>query len=173
MTQRLAFPDHIFKAYDIRGVYPDELDEELAFSIGRAFATFLQQEKKRTDLSIVAAADMRVSSPQLKQHIVQGITKQGANVVDIGLASTPTFYFAVAEYNFDGGIIVSASHNPKDYNGCKMVRNHAIPISKETGIFSIRELSRKNKFNSQTKMGKVIAKKQVLSDQIKHALTHI
>mgnify|MGYP006277992489 CR=1 FL=1 len=168
-----SFPYHIFKAYDIRGLYPDEIDEELAFSIGRAFAMFLQQEEKRTDLSIVVAADMRVSSPQLKQKIIQGITKQGANVVDIGLASTPTFYFAVSEYNLDGGLIVSASHNPKDYNGCKMVRKHAIPISKETGIFSIRDLVRKNEFSVQSKKGKVTLKKGVLSDQINHDLDYI
>jgi phosphomannomutase len=115
---------------------------------------------------------MRISSPQLKEHVIEGITDQGANVVDIGIVSTPTFYFAVAQYHHDGGLIVSASHNPKEYNGCKLVRKKAIPISKETGIYTIRDLVKKNNFKNQIK-GFIIKQNQILKDQIQHDLTYI
>jgi len=172
MTTSTIFPSNIFKAYDIRGIYPSELDETLAYKIGRAFTTILQKEEKKTDLSIVVSSDMRLSSPQLKQNIMQGITDQGAHVIDIGMASTPTFYFTVAQYNYDGGLIVSASHNPKEYNGCKMVRKHAIPISKETGIYTIRDLVQKNIFTDHEK-GTITQKMDVLEDQMNHDLNYI
>lgn len=166
-----SFPSHIFKAYDIRGVYPDELDETLIYRIGQAFSILLQQEAQKKRITIVVASDMRCSSPELKQQVIQGITTQGADVVDIGLASTPTFYFAVAQYGYDGGLIVSASHNPKEYNGCKLVRKQAIPISKETGIMTIRDSVRKNEFPIENK-GNVHVKQNVLDDQITHDLSY-
>ena len=161
----------IFKAYDVRGIYPDELDEETAYKIGRAYVTLLQKGNKSKKLTLVAASDMRISSPQLKESLIKGLTDQGADIVDIGLVSTPTFYFAVAYYGYDGGIQVSASHNPKDYNGFKFVRNQAIPVSKDTGIYKIRELVEKNKFSVAEK-GKIIKRKNVLDDQLDHDLKY-
>jgi len=172
MTTLNKFPSHIFKAYDIRGIYHSELDETLAYKIGRAFTTMLQQEEKKTDISLVVSSDMRLSSPQLKQNIIQGIIDQGAHVIDIGMASTPTFYFTVAQYNYDGGLIVSASHNPKEYNGCKMVRKQATPISKETGIYTIRDLAQNNIFTDHKK-GTIMKKSDVLEDQMNHDLNYI
>lgn len=165
MKKQNPFPEHIFKAYDIRGIYPEEIDENLIYTIGRAFTQLLQNEEQKHELTLVVSSDMRLTSPKLKQHVIEGITDQGANVVDIGLSSTPTFYFAVAHYKYDGGLIITASHNPKEYNGCKMVRKHAIPISEKTGIIHMKESVKQNKFK-QYKKGKVKNKKNVLHDQI-------
>jgi phosphomannomutase len=167
-----TFPAHIFKAYDIRGIYPSELNENLAYKIGRAFTQLLQEEEGKNDLNLVVSSDMRISSPQLKHQIIEGITDQGAQVIDIGLTSTPTFYFAVAINEYNGGLIVSASHNPKEYNGFKMVRKNAIPISKETGIYTIRNLVEKNIFKNQKK-GTVMKIQNVMEQQINHDLSYI
>ena len=164
-------PNHIFKAYDIRGIYPDEIDEETAYKIGRAYITLIKEENKNQKLTIAVAYDMRTSSPQLKKFLIKGLTDQGANVVEIGLASSPTFYFAVANYGYDGGIQVSASHNPKEYNGFKIVRKKAIPVSKDTGIYKIRELVINNNF-SVAKKGITTKRENVLHDQLNHDLNY-
>jgi len=116
---------------------------------------------------------MRLSSPALKKELINGITDSGLDVVDVGLVSTPTFYFAVAYYGYDGGIQVSASHNPKEYNGFKLVRENSISISKNTGIFEIRDIILRNKLTKAKKRGEVIKKKNVLSDLIEEQLSGI
>jgi len=162
------FPDHIFKAYDVRGIYPSELDEDLAYKTGRAFVTLLREDDDtNTKLKIIVSSDMRISSPKLKKSIIQGIIDQGADVIDIGLASSPTFYFAVAYYGYDGGIIVSASHNPKEYNGFKFVRKNARAVSKDTGIYTIRDLVKNNKFRKFEK-GIIKTRENILDNQLKH-----
>ena len=110
------FPSHIFKAYDIRGIYGTEVTEALAYDIGCAFAEFMKKDLGRDDLTLVVCQDMRTSSEPLKAEVIRGLTEQGIDVVDIGLASTPTFYFGVAKYGYDGGIQVTASHNPRLFN---------------------------------------------------------
>jgi phosphomannomutase len=167
----LQIPNHIFKAYDIRGIYPEEINEDVAYKLGRAYITFLREEKRKHKFRIVVASDMRISSPQLKQHLINGLTDQGADVIEIGLASSPTFYFAVANYNYDGGIQVSASHNPKEYNGFKIVKEKAIPVSKDTGIYHIRELVIKNDFPTADK-GDITSREGVLYDQLNHDLLY-
>lgn len=104
----VLFARNIFKAYDIRGVYPDDLDEETAYLIDRAFVKFLKKKKPR----VVVGRDNRLSSPSLFKSLTKGIIDQGANVIDIGLSTTPMFYFTVAHFKFDGGINITASHNP-------------------------------------------------------------
>jgi phosphomannomutase len=132
---------NIFKAYDIRGVYDADLDDETAYKIGYAYAQMRKRELPLDrPLQIAVGADMRLSSPALKEKLIQGLINGGVDVVDIGLASTPTFYFAVANYNYDGGVLVSASHNPKEYNGFKMVRQKALPISGEGGLYELRDM---------------------------------
>ncbi len=178
MSVQTSFPDHIFKAYDIRGLYPEELDENLARSIGEAFTLFLQDEVNRSDLRIVVAMDMRLSSPSLKKEVIKGIRSRGGNVIDIDLSSTPMFYFAVADLNADGGLIVSASHNPKNYNGCKLVRNNAIPLSKETGIVEIRDIVKeikeeKNRKSVEHEMGSYKKKTDSITDYIDHELAYV
>src|SRR6185503_1503894 len=100
----------IFKAYDIRGIYPDQLDEDMAYAMGRAYATLLRKELSDGPVTIAVGGDMRTSTPTLKERVIAGLLDSGINVDDIGLASTPTFYFGVAFYGYLGGLQVSASH---------------------------------------------------------------
>ncbi len=118
----------IFKAYDIRGVVPDELDAPTAHGIGRAAARFLAAS------SLVVARDARQSSPELAEALVRGLRDEGVQVLDLGLAGTPMVYFAVEHLKVGGGIMITASHNPAAYNGFKICRQHAIPIGQDTGL---------------------------------------
>jgi phosphomannomutase len=126
-------PD-IFKAYDIRGLYPAELDETAARLAGRAFVAYLRARK------IGVGRDMRLSSPALAHAFIEGATAQGADVVDYGMLGTDMLYFAVCRDGLDGGAQITASHNPKDYNGMKLVGREAIPLSGDAGISDMREM---------------------------------
>src|ERR1700712_290313 len=126
-------PD-IFKAYDVRGVYPGEVNEEAARAIGAAFVAYLQAKP------IAVSRDMRLSSPTIAEAFIDGATSQGCDVVDYGMMATDMLYFAVARDAHDGGVQITASHNPKQYNGMKMVRKDAWPLSGEEGISDIREM---------------------------------
>ncbi len=154
----------IFKAYDIRGVYPDDLNEEIAYFIGRAFVKFLGKEKPK----VVVGQDNRLSSASLFKSLIKGITDQGADVVNIGLSTTPMFYWACANFKFDGGINITASHNPSRYNGFKLIRERAIPISGESGIKEIKKLVIKRNFKKEKK-GKMLNKK-VLKEYVRFNL---
>jgi len=157
----------IFRAYDIRGIWPEELDEKIAYRIARAFVCFLRENNKKKVLDIAVGRDNRLSSPSLSQNFIEGIIDSGCNVIDIGLSTTPMLYFSVAHYGFDGGVEVSASHNPPEYNGFKLVREESRPISKITGIERIKELVLANtSFLPNKKKGNVI-KKNVLDDYSK------
>ena len=174
----------IFKAYDIRGVYPSQLNEETAYRIGRAYTKFIKREyaqgvpaggnTEKEKLQIVIGADMRLSSPTLKEKLIKGVIDEGANVIDLGLVSTPTFYFAVAFYGYDGGILTTASHNPKEYNGFKMVRHNALPVSGNTGITEIRNMVVENNFAEvdESIKGEIILKQNVLQEQMKEELKY-
>lgn len=157
----------IFKAYDIRGKYPQSLNEELAYKIGQAYSQILKRENPDKKLKIVVGHDMRISSPALKESLIKGIINSGLDVVEIGLVSTPTFYFAVAYYGFNGGVQVSASHNPKEYNGFKMVRARAAPVSGDGGIYEIRDLVIKNQFSESKVKGRVSRKEKVVEEEMK------
>ena len=126
----------IFKAYDIRGIYEQELDLALARAIGAGFVRFLGARR------VVVVHDMRASSPDVSRAVMDGITSQGADVLDCGLGETPFGYFAVGHLKADGGMIVTASHNPAKYTGVKLVREQAIPLSGDTGIREIEQLVR-------------------------------
>ncbi|OGY87680.1 MAG: hypothetical protein A2233_01905 [Candidatus Kerfeldbacteria bacterium RIFOXYA2_FULL_38_24] len=129
----------IFKAYDIRGIYGKQLDEEIVKKIAQFFGELLKKENPHKTLTLAVAQDMRLSSPSLTKSVIAGLVERGINVVDVGLVSTPAFYFSVAEFNYDGGLMISASHNPKEYNGLKLVRHSALPVSGNTGIKQIRD----------------------------------
>jgi phosphomannomutase len=159
----------IFKAYDIRGIYNKDLNKETAFKLGLAYTKLLSPKNKK--LKIVVSSDVRLSSPSLKKSLIEGLLTSGVDVVDIGVQATPTFYFAVSKYNYDGGIMVSASHNPKEWNGFKLVKERAIPISEKTGIKFLKEEIEKIKINTKKTPGKITKKENVLKDHIKHALT--
>lgn len=156
----------IFKAYDIRGIYPSQLDEETAYLVARAFSKILKKDNQKKQLNIVVSSDMRISSPKLKKKVIAGITDSGLNVIDIGMTTTPGFYFGVGYYGYDGGIQISASHNPKEYNGFKMVRTRAVPISESSGIVEIRDLCIKNKFSPISKKGIVKKLKGVIEKMV-------
>src|SRR6266851_9012282 len=114
---------HIFKAYDVRGLYPQELNEEAAHLIGRGFVAYLGAKR------IAVSRDMRLSSPSLAAAFIDGATLQGADVVDYGMMGTDMLYFAVARDRHEGGVEITASHNPKQYNGMKLVGKEARPLS--------------------------------------------
>lgn len=143
----MATDPKIFKAYDIRDTYPEPLDEGVAYLLGRAFVTYTGAKR------IVVGHDMRTSSEPLKKALFMGITDQGADVIDIGLSSTPLFYFAVRKHH--AGIMITASHNPKEYNGFKLCREHAIPIGFGSGMESVRRLVMAQKFPEPKRKGKV------------------
>lgn len=162
----------IFKAYDIRGIYQEDFDEELAYKLGLAYCQMRRKElNDKEDITVVTARDMRVSSESLHSKLIEGLRDGGFNVIDIGLASTPTFYFAVANYGYDGGILVSASHNPKEYNGFKIVRDKALPVSGDTGMFDLRDLVISSDLKKAESQGKLEKKGNVLDDQIDHDFT--
>ncbi len=130
----------LFKAYDVRGVVPDELTSDVAYRIGRAIVTYLGCDQ------IAVGRDMRVSGPALSGALIDGLRDQGADVVDLGLVSTDALYFAVGKYGFPAGVMITASHNPAKYNGFKICREEAIALSFEQGISQIRDLTVANQF---------------------------
>jgi phosphomannomutase len=122
-----------FKAYDVRGIYGDELDEEGAYAIGRAYVEEFSAGR------IAVGRDMRVHAPAMAAAVIAGASEGGAEVVDIGMVGTEMLYFAVGELGLDGGIAVTASHNPKEYTGMKIVRAGALPVGGESGLFDVRD----------------------------------
>jgi phosphomannomutase len=158
--------ESIFKAYDIRGTYPDQLDEDLAYKIGRALVDYLKPVK------VAVGRDMRLSSPSLLAKLTSAITEGGADVIDIGLVSTDCLYFAVGKYGYDAGVMITASHNPPEYNGFKMCRKEAVPLSGELGIDQIKKLVLVDKFSSSPKSGK-IEKVDVDDAYVKHILSFV
>jgi len=130
----MAVNPDVFKAYDIRGIYPGELNEALARDIGRAFVAYLGASR------IAVGRDMRTSAPSMAAAFIDGALAQGADVVDYGMIATDMLYFAVARDKHDGGVMVTASHNPKEYIGMKLVRAEAFPLSGDAGISQIRDM---------------------------------
>jgi len=140
--------ESIFKSYDIRGVYPQEVNEEIAYRVGRALVSHVNAR------AVIVGRDMRLSSPQLHDALVRGITEQGADVFDIGLATTDMFYYACGSTDFPG-VTVTASHNPKEYNGFKMVRKLPDLIGGGNGMEEIRDMVIANKFSTPAAKGTV------------------
>jgi len=154
--------DKIFKAYDIRGVYPNELNEEIGYKIGRATAKFLKAKE------IIIGRDNRNSSDNLFKVLSEGIRDQGVNVIDIGLSTTPMLYFAAAKWGIKGGVMITASHNPLEYNGFKIVQKDAMPVSENSGLKKIKKLVEENKF--KTKNRGEIKKRVILKEYIENIL---
>ena len=138
----------IFKAYDIRGVYPDPLNEEVAYAVGRSFVALLECEE------VVVGRDMRLSSPAIKEHLIRGLTEQGADVVDIGMVGTDQYYYACATLNRPG-LMVTASHNPPQYCGFKMVRDMPYLLSGDSGIQDLRRLVEEDGWGEPSTQGQV------------------
>ncbi|MCK5323444.1 MAG: phosphomannomutase, partial [Desulfobulbaceae bacterium] len=133
-------PLDCFKAYDVRGKVPDQLDKDLARRIGQAYALHISPKK------VAIGYDIRLSSPAIKEGLAEGLLSSGVDVADIGLCGTEEVYFAAFHLEVDGGIMITASHNPADYNGMKFVRKNAVPISGDSGLFEIAALAAEDKF---------------------------
>jgi len=136
-----------FKAYDVRGRVPDQLNEDIAYRIGRAYAEVVKPA------SVVVGHDIRLTSEALKMAVANGLRDAGVDVFDIGLCGTEEIYFATSHAGLGGGIAITASHNPKDFNGMKFVREQSIPISGDSGLFDIRHLAERNQFTPVTRRG--------------------
>ncbi|MBQ5413303.1 MAG: phosphomannomutase [Schwartzia sp.] len=156
-----------FGAYDIRGVYPEEVNEELAYRVGRSFVKLFDAEK------VAVGHDIRLSGPSISKALIDGLTDAGCDVVDIGQCGTEMIYFATAHLKLDGGIMITASHNPKEYNGMKLVRREARPVSSDTGLKDIEKLVMEGSFKAaETEKGKV-ENVDILDDYIDHLLSYI
>ncbi|MCP4197732.1 MAG: phosphomannomutase, partial [Proteobacteria bacterium] len=136
-----------FKAYDVRGRVPDQLNEDIARRIGRAYAEVVRPKQ------VVVGHDIRLSSESIKAAVSEGLLEQGVDVYDIGLCGTEEIYFATSHAGMDGGIAITASHNPKDYNGMKFVREESRPISGDSGLFDIQALAERDAFTPAVKRG--------------------
>ena len=165
-TAHVPVDPEIFHAYDVRGIYGENLTDDVAYRIGRAAAQYLQVPE------IAVGRDMRLSSPQLAAALIRGITDQGVNAIDLGMTTTDGLYFAVGKFNFPAGVMITASHNPAQYNGMKFCRAQAFPISLESGLSDIRDLAVSGKFAEPASKGQVI-KRDITDDYIKHALSFI
>ncbi|MBO4304243.1 MAG: phosphomannomutase/phosphoglucomutase [Lentisphaeria bacterium] len=140
----------IFKAYDIRGIYPEQLDAQIAEKVGRALVVFLKAKK------IVVGRDMRPHSQPLFEALAKGITLQGADVIDLGLCSTPQSYHANGKLGADGSVMITASHNPAEWNGFKLCRREAVPIGGNSGIADIEKMVSLDKWPAAERTGKII-----------------
>ncbi|KKT76726.1 MAG: Phosphomannomutase [Parcubacteria group bacterium GW2011_GWF2_44_7] len=141
----------IFKAYDIRGIYSEELNEDTAYKIGQAFASYVKKSP------IIVGGDSRLSSPSLKEAVIRGLNNQGIDVIDIGLCSTSCFYFTVGDLESGGGMIVTASHASKEFNGFKIVFSKNVALSKKQ-ILDLKKMVFEDKFDSSSVRGQVIKK---------------
>ncbi len=158
----------VFKAYDIRGVYPEQIDEEGYYRIAKAYVYLFKPK------TVVVGMDARLSSPPLKASLIDGFLDAGVDVVDIGKVTTDMLYFAVGEYDYSGGIVVSASHNPKQYNGMKLVREKVTAISSDTGLFDIRDVIKEGKDAGVTSDKKgSLTERDIVDDYLRHVLKSI
>ncbi|MES1227861.1 MAG: phosphomannomutase, partial [Armatimonadota bacterium] len=155
-----------FKAYDVRGNVPRDLNDDVAYAIGRAYAEIVKARK------VCIGYDIRLSGPALAEALAKGLTDGGVDVVHLGLVGTEMVYFAAGYYKLDGGIMITASHNPADDNGMKMVRVDSRPISGDTGLLDIELLTSKYLLNSPNPVGAkgVVSKLDCYDDFVKHLL---
>jgi phosphomannomutase len=156
-----------FKAYDVRGRVPEELDEDIAYRIGRGYAAFV---KPRT---VAVGRDIRTSSPALTAALTRGLTDSGVDVLDIGIGGTELAYFATFSRELDGGIMVTASHNPPNYNGMKFVREESRPISADSGLHDIKALAERNAFGPPVAARGKVRAVDVKPDYIEHLLSYV
>ncbi|QYK52347.1 MAG: phosphomannomutase CpsG [Fimbriimonadaceae bacterium] len=155
-----------FKAYDVRGKVPSELNPEVAYAIGRAYA------QKTGAKTVCVGYDIRLTGPELAESLSRGLNEEGCDVIDLGMIGTEMVYFATAHYGYDGGIMITASHNPPEYNGMKMVRQESRPISGDTGLYDIEELAHKVLQGGVPAGagGGAITKKDCYTDFVQHLL---
>ncbi|MFP1871093.1 phosphomannomutase CpsG [Lonsdalea quercina] len=156
-----------FKAYDIRGQLGEELNEDIAYRIGRAYGEYLKPK------TIVLGSDVRLTSKSLKLALAKGLQDAGTEVIDIGLSGTEEIYFATSHLNTDGGIEVTASHNPINYNGMKLVRENSRPISGDTGLREVQRIAESNTFSNDGRARGGYRKENTLPAYVEHILSYI
>jgi phosphomannomutase len=164
--KNIVFDSTIFRAYDVRGIYPKQINEKVAYQIAQAYAKFLGSK------TVVLGRDVRISSPSLFEAVKNGLIDHGIEVIDVGVITSDMLYFAVANYGYDGGIIVSASHNPKEFNGLKLVQKNAVPVSDDNGLYKIRDLVLGD-YKYQSVFKGNILQKNVLDDYLIKCLSFI
>lgn len=155
-----------FGAYDIRGIYPETINENIAYRIGRAFPHLFEAKK------VVVGHDIRLSGPSIQAALLQGLTESGCDVIDIGQCGTEMIYFATVHLGLDGGIMITASHNPKEYNGMKFVRKGARPISGDNGLRELESQVASGEFPKAAAAGKV-EKRNILTEYVQHILSYV
>ncbi len=167
-------PSHIFKGYDIRGLYPEELNEENIKTIVASIYGFFKKGKPDDEsLTLVVGTDMRTSSPSLTKIAIETLVALGAHVIDIGVVSTPTFYFAVSHYGYECGMQITASHNPPQWNGVKFVKKGErglIKIGKSTGMDEVKENAVNSNLPKPQSGGNITKKTGILNDEVENAL---
>ena len=161
------FNPSVFKAYDVRGLYPSEITEELFHQLGRAFVAYLGPG------TYAVTRDMRVSSPSLSKAFIDGVVLQGGNVIDYGLLGTDQMYYAVAADKLDGGAQITASHNPGEYNGCKLVREEAFPLSGEAGIKEMKEMILAGTIPAPAARAGSISRREILDRYVGHVMSFV
>ncbi|MBV8727630.1 MAG: phosphomannomutase/phosphoglucomutase [Candidatus Eremiobacteraeota bacterium] len=157
----------IFKSYDVRGIYPSELNDDVAIDIGRAFVALLGAK------TFAVGRDMRPSGERLYNAFARGATDAGANVVDVGMTSTDGLYFAVGKYGYDGGVMITASHNPAQYNGMKFTREEAMALSLETGLATMRDRILSSDLPPNAAAPGKVTQRDILDDFAEHCLSFI
>lgn len=162
----MKIDDGIFKAYDIRGIYPDQVNRDVFRAIGQTAANLIRAR------TAVVGRDMRISSPELADAFIDGIRQSGIDVTDVGMVSTDALYYAVGKYGFDFGGMITASHNPPQYNGLKMCKKDAVPLSADNEMAAIKEMIKADNFGKSGRMGGYVAK-DITDDFIEHVLSFI
>ncbi len=157
----------IFKAYDVRGIYPTQINGDIAYQIGFALAVYLKPK------TIAIGRDMRISSDELAENLMQGITDYGCDVIDLGLCSTDGLYFAVGKHGYDGGVMITASHNPKEYNGFKICRQEAIPLSGGEGLNEILKSIQSGNLNGKAPVKGNTIRKDIADEYAAHCLSFV
>ncbi len=163
----MSYCTKAFGAYDIRGIYPQTINEEIAYRIGRFFPNLFNAKK------VVVGNDIRLSSPALKKALIKGLTESGCDVIDIGQCGTEMIYFATAHLKLDGGVMITASHNPKEYNGMKFVRQEARPISGDTGLRDLEKQVADGELPAEAEAFGKVELLDITEDYVKHILSYV
>ncbi len=163
----MAIDPSIFKAYDVRGTFPEQVNSDIAYQIGAALVQYLKPN------SIAVGRDMRVSSDELADGLIKGINDSGVDVVDLGLVSTDGLYYAVGKHGYDGGVMITASHNPAQYNGFKICRKNAEPLSGQQGLNTILDSIQNGSYLSKASNKGVTVRKDIAEDYATHCLSFI
>ena len=163
----MSFCTKAFGAYDIRGIYPKTINEEIAYRIGRYFSRLFTAKK------VVVGNDIRLSGPALKEALIKGLTESGCDVIDIGQCGTEMIYFATAHLKLDGGVMITASHNPKEYNGMKFVRQEARPISGDTGLRDLEKQVADGELPVAAEIPGKVESLDITEEYVKHILSYV